>query len=242
VETAIRDVATDAVFLKINANDLPVSALVRAAEVVSGSAVWLEPRAGRIGPAWISDVRLRPMVDPVSSERASRRFLVAGDAHLSAAGRGAALWDARGELVALLEEETPDGWRALPAGFLASSLESVLATRTIRHASLGVRASDLSSLLFEGSRPLPLQGAWLRADKSRGLPAVAASGPAAAFLREGDVIERIERDILDGRADVGERLLDYRPGTSVTIAGRRGAQSFQFEIRLGTATSSELLK
>jgi S1-C subfamily serine protease len=61
-------------------------------------------------------------------------------------------------------------------------------------------------------------------------------------LADGDVIERIERDILDGTADLGERLFEYRPGASVSVSGRRRKDAFQAEVTLGAEVVSENLK
>lgn len=243
ITQAIRDTATGAVFIKIEAHDLPATAFVRADDVVAGSAVWVEPSAKRLYPDTVVDVRARSSTDAISSERASRRFVLG--MNTDAAWRGSAVWDTSGRLVGLLESHGADGWNVLPASDLSSALGSLLSTKEIRHAFLGVHAIDLGSvalLATSSTVRLPEQGAWLKTDHRTGAPAVTLGGPAGTFLKEGDVIERMERDTLDGAADIGERLLDYRPGTTIVFFGQRQNQPFEASIRLGSVVTGESLK
>lgn len=240
IDKAVRDAASDAVFLKTSTTGLPVTALVDPADLSAGSQVWLEPDSGRLYPETLIDLRAPAMNDPVSSERAVRRLLVTGAGENN--GLGGALWNAQGQLIGLLESKSAAGWRVLPASDLRTALNALLAGTEIRHASLGVRASDLSSLVqAQTSRDWPERGAWLRADKTHNLPAVSPTGPSAKLLRDGDVIDRIERDVLDGTADLGERLLDYKPGAEVTLYGTRDGQPFQVSVTLGSVVTGERL-
>lgn len=238
VEKAVRDSATDVLFLKITAQDLPLSAFVQTSDVAAGITVWLEPRSQRLYPSTVTDIRLAAMTDAASSERAIRRFLVTGEGEDR--WPGAAVWDADGRLVGMVEAKIRGGWRVLPAGNAANALSSLLATQEIRHASLGVRSLDLSAMVVEGERaPLLPQGAWIRSERKTGLPAVAAQGPSAGVLQDGDVIERVERDILDGTSDLGEHILTYRPGTSVTLSVSRKGNILDLPVTLGSLLASE---
>lgn len=241
LQKAMRDLSTDAVFLKINAQDLPVTAFVKATDVADGMPVWMESRAQRVSPEVILDVHVSTSSsDPVSSERATRRFLVSG---ATASMMGGGVWDANGRLVGLLESLSADGWVVLPASDLSSALTSLLSGGDIRHASLGIRAYDLTQIILGETRAdLPRRGAWIRGDRRGVMPGIVKQGVAAKVLREGDVIERIERDILDGTADMGERLLDYPVGTQVTLSGTRQGKPFQSVVTLGVYNATEILK
>lgn len=241
IERGTRDASTGVVYLKTSTSGLPTAAFVRPADVVAGAPVWVESVPRQLAPEIVLTVRARPDVNPVSSEEMTRRFLVSGAAdHLKP---GAAVWDGAGRLVGLLESGEPGAWRVIPAGPIGSGLSQLLSNDEIRRVSLGVRALDLATLSFDAATTtLPSLGAWLRPDRVRGLPAVAPRGPAAGLLQQDDVIERIERDILDGTADLGERLLDYRPGASVSISGRRNGAAFQAQVTLGSEVVSESLR
>lgn len=241
VERAVRDRSTDLVYLKVSAFGLTVPGFVRALDVTSGSAVWVEAERRAFRPEAILSVRAHER-DAVSSERAGRRYMVSGEASTHAAG--APVWDGGGRLIALLDgfDEEAGAWRALPAGNAGRDLASLLSNGEIRRASLGVRALEIDGLLFDAARAFPKSGAWLRAERRTGLPAIVPAGPAAGILRDGDVIERIERDILDGTADLGERLLEYRPGAEVTLIGRRGNDALSAQVTLGSTVASEEIK
>ena len=241
IQKAIRDTATDAVFIKIQATGLPAPALVDTADLDYGLYVWTEPVPGRVYPETLVDLRSALNAEPISSERVQRRLIVSGTGE--ATPIGGAVWDERGQLLGIIESKTGGNSRVLPAADLRTALSSLLATDKIQHAVLGVRAVDLSALTPGGTpRQWPARGAWLKADKRSGLPAVNPIGPAGKLLKEGDVIERLERDVLDGTADLGERLLEYLPSAEVTVYGTRNGRQFQVAITLGSAVTGETLK
>jgi S1-C subfamily serine protease len=240
IEQAVRDTTTGAVFFKVASSGLPAAAFVRAGDVLEGASVWVESRARRVMPESVADIRIRAVSDPVSSEKTSRRFLVTSAA--SQAIIGSAVWDGRGQLVGLVEAKAIEGLRVLPAHDLAGALAALLNNGKITHASLGVFATDLGAQALDDRGTLPRQGAWLRADRLGGHAAVAVNGPSAGRLKEQDVILRIERDILDGTADIGERLLDYRPGAEVALTIQRDGKEMEVLVKLGEAVTHELVK
>ena len=126
---------------------------------------------------------------------------------------------------------------------MRSALTSLLNRGEIRRPTLGVRYVDVSETYSRVTdRAMPQKGALLRAEKRGALPAVAATSPAKNVLREGDVIERIDRDILDGTWTLAERVLEYLPGASVTIGGIREGKPFEARVTFGEARTSEILK
>jgi len=241
VMQAVRDTATDAVYLKIAASGLPSVAFADPQDLEIGMGVWVEPSAGVVRLQTLMDVRNPSSSDPVSSEHATRRYLVNGSG--GAATVGGAVWDASGQLIGLVESKIHEDWRVLPASDVRSALSSLLSDKVIRHAVLGVRTIDLGRVAVEGTdRVSPMRGALIRADKKLNAPAIVPAGPASKVLREGDVIERIERDMLDGSADLGEMLLSYKPGTVISIEGQRNGKPFQASVTLGSSITSELIK
>ncbi|MCC7522498.1 serine protease [Candidatus Uhrbacteria bacterium] len=226
VEKGVRDTSTGLVYLKFAATDLPAVTFVRASDIASGVAVWVEQAPGALVPELIADQAVHASV-LVSSERAARRFQLTSSGYPA----GSAVWDSAGRLIGSIESK--DSALVIPAGVSGPTLSSIISENTISRASLGLRTLDLSDLVFENpSSSLPRIGAWVRSKTTS----------ASREILEGDVIERIERDILDGNADLGERLLDYRPGSSVTLTVRRKGESIQIKTQLGSASVAETLK
>lgn len=238
VERAVKDLSTDAVFLRVASVRFSPAAFVRAETVRSGQRAWIEPHPRRVYADRIADTRIGRQVEPLSSERAGRRFFL-GRTDV-ADWKGGAVWDADGRLVGLLDRQTRDGWLVLPAESLGQTFVSLVASGEVRRAVLGVRAVDLTGSLTESaSTELPASGALVAGGKT---PAVLPGGPASGKLVEGDVIVRLDRDLLDGSADLGERLLAYRPGANVVVGVIRGGKTLEIPLTLGSAVVTESIK
>jgi S1-C subfamily serine protease len=90
-----------------------------------------------------------------------------------------------------------------------------------------------------GAEDLPRRGAYIPDDPDVITPDSAAEN--AGLLPE-DVITRVDRDILDGRADLGEILVQYKPGSRVTLTVIRNGDSLEIPVTLGSKVMSEELR
>lgn len=232
VERGMLDRLTNAIFFHVQAFGLSAPAFAQTREETLGAEVWIEARPNTYAPSIVLDQggRIAPN-DPSSSEVAARRLIL--DRKASALDRGGAAWDPNGSLVGIVESKTGEDVRLISASAIASSFSSLLENGEIRHAFLGIRAIDLGTAAFDGPRDgLPLQGALVRDDKKA----------VKAALKNGDVILRVERDILDGTVDLGEILSEYHPGTTVTLHVFRAAVDTNVPVVLGSVVTSEALK
>lgn len=243
IERGVVDRLNGMAFLKTNSRGLPSPAFAQASEIGNGAEVWIESQPDGFAPHVVVDAGARPNPnDIVSSELAVRRFLL--NRQTAAGERGSAAWDPSGALVGVIESREGEETRLVPASSIASSFASLLASGEIRHAVLGVRALDLGTARLDGPRNgLPDRGALLRDDKRAGKPGVRSDSPAAkAKLATGDVIVRVDHDILDGTTDLGEILSVYKPNASVTLRVLRGGTDLDIPVTLGSALTSESLK
>ncbi|MFA4953980.1 MAG: PDZ domain-containing protein [Patescibacteria group bacterium] len=229
------------VYFKIALRDVPAASFAQVRDLLPGIEVWSEQRPGELAPQVITDLNYR--ADPnvfLSSENVARRIVLSGTAQ--AASRGSAAWDASGQLIGIVESAPGEVLRLIPVSSIAASFTSLLQQNEIRHAVLGVRALDLAVMRLAGTRgDLPARGAYLRDDKK--ITALLRDGPAAkAKLKSGDVILSVERDILDGSADLGEILSEYKPGSRVTLRVQRDGKDTDIPVTLGSFVSSEALK
>jgi len=242
VQRGVIDHLNTTAFLKTSASDLPASAFAHLQDLQSGAVLWTETRSGELSPSIVLSTNARTGTDAVSSETASRRIIASGQT--AAGDRGSAVWDPNGSLVGLIDSTVGERVRVIPASGIASSFSSLLNQGEIRHAQLGVRALDLADVRFDGTRDgLPSSGALIRDEKKTGKPGVIRDLAAySAKLKSGDVILRVDRDILDGSADLGEVLAEYQPGTAVTLRILRDTVDSDVRVMLGQVVTSEPLK
>lgn len=243
VERGFADKINGVSFIKIEAADLYSPAFGDAMDLVAGSEIWLEPSASSLSPSLITllsnDI---PGVVSASSERAMRRMELHGVTQNGDLGSPA--WDSKGALVGIIESTEGKPISILPSSSIATSFSSLLNNDLIQHAALGVYAVDLSAWRIDGERgALPSRGALLKANTQLGMPAVLKNSAASqAGLLAGDVILSVERDILDGTADLGEVLSEYRPDTEVTLRINREGEETDVKVKLGSVVTSEVLK
>ncbi len=236
-ERAIRDTSTGLLYIKIPVTNLPAAALASRPDVDLGAPVWLESASQQYAPNTL--VRLGMATGShvtFSSDQWNRRYFLA----YTPAASFASVWNERGQLVGFAEGGRGE---VLPADAIRAALTSLLNRGEIHRPTLGVRYVDVyETYTREIDRDLPQKGALLRADKRLALPAVSPTGPAKMALREGDVIDRIDRDILDGTWTLAERVLEYLPGATVVVAGTRDGKPFEARVTFGDVVTSEVLK
>ena len=242
IERGLVDHLNGTAYLKVAATELPTPAFGDVTGLVAGAQLWIERRSGSYVPTLITAIADKlPAPDPASSEVVVRRIRL--DGVTEKADLGAPVWDDRGALIGIIESAEGSVPRIVPATSLASSFAFLLSGGEIRHAKLGVRGTDLSAWRIDGARGnLPTRGVLLKDDRKTGKLAIVKDSPAAkAGLKAGDVIVSIERDILDGSADLGEVLSEYRADTPVTIHYLREGVPQDVTLTLGGVVTSELI-
>jgi S1-C subfamily serine protease len=149
-----------------------------------------------------------------------------------------------GSLIGLVDSKVGDRITYIPASAWAPSLFGIFSEGVIKHAALGASTVDLMNVRFlERDQNLPERGAWVLSNKRLGIPAIQVMSPAkAAGLLEGDVIQRVDRDILDGTADLGEVLVQYKPGSEVTLTVVRDGEALEIPVTLGSELVSREFK
>jgi len=241
VERGVIDHLDNVMFLKTNASNLPTSAFAHLQDLQPGAEIWLETRPGELAPTIVRNVDARTSSDPVSSEIVARRVIM--DAATMAGDVGGAAWDPNGSLVGIIESKAGERVRLIPGSSIGASFNSLLTNGEIRHASLGILSIDLADLRIDGTRDVPASGALVRDDRKTGKTGVTKDSAAAkAKLKSGDVILRVDRDILDGSADLGEILSNYQPGASVTLRVVRAGVDSDMPVTLGQTVTSEAFK
>ncbi len=234
VDRGVKDTVLGVTFLKATVQNASVVAFAPVDTMLLGAPMWVLEKDQlfttgafqRFAPLKAGEVR--------SSDRDLRTFAVPSSKVAQSA------WDERGRLIGLATHATST--TLLPSSRIRLAFDRLLDSGEIRYPTLGAHFIELSSAMNQDARSLPARGALLRGDQKTKRVAVIPNGPAANKLREGDVIERIERDVLDGGFTLADRILEYRPGSDVRISGTRDGKPFETQVKLGSFLASEALK
>ncbi len=219
------DTSTGMIFARLPVQDLPITALTTKADTEIGQGVWIEERGGGYTASYLQRIDTEDGGAVVSSDTWNKRFVIAGVHEASTA-----VWDERGRLLGIA---TAEG--VLPAEALRFALASILARGDIRRPSLGVSYID-TAYLYHAQDGSPVRGVIVQLDKK-----AASSSAAREWLRDGDVIERVERDVLDANWSLAERLAEYQPTATITLVGQRSGAPLEVRIPLIERVTSEAL-
>jgi len=156
------------------------------------------------------------------------------DAALNPGNSGGPVLDGSGKVIGIVDQIATNGSSdtssgvgfAVPIDLVKSELSSLEAGKSVSHAYLGVSTSDASSTT---------SGALVQS--------VSSGGPAAdAGLRSGDVITKLGSSTINGTNDLVAAITTHKPGDKVTVTVRRGSNTTDLTVTLGTqptqATSS----
>lgn len=233
----IKDSSTGFVYLKTTISTASVASLVRPELVEQGITVYIESTPKTYIPVSLTDKSI--VSGNQSSEIASRQLGLALPESTKIIG--SPVRDEQGRVLGIVHSyDVVRGlWLASPLSSVGTDLTTILQTGSIQRATLGIRGYDLSDSIL--TQTTSTAGFFIKTEK-KALPAVSLDGPAYRQLVEGDIIQRVERDMLNGSRDLAELLLDFRPGATVTFYGIRQQQPFQAQIVLGKTTSTTPLK
>jgi serine protease Do len=237
------DERSSVVFLKTDLNNLTAPRFAQYQDVTSGLAVWIERRSGSFESMSVVSLGAEVTVlSGISSSLAAREPSLSGS--VNNGDIGAPVWGVGGSLIGLVDSKVGDRITYIPASAWAPSLFGIFSEGVIKHAALGASTVDLMNVRFlERDQNLPERGAWVLSNKRLGIPAIQVMSPAkAAGLLEGDVIQRVDRDILDGTADLGEVLVQYKPGSEVTLTVVRDGEALEIPVTLGSELVSREFK
>jgi putative serine protease PepD len=147
------------------------------------------------------------------------------DAAINPGNSGGPLLDASGRVLGLNDQiQTNSGSSAgvgfaIPSNTVARVARKIISGQSVRHAYLGVLLSQSSSGGAEVSRATP------------GAPA------ANAGLRQGDVITAVNGKAITSTDQFIGIVDTYSPGDTVTVTVKRGSQTKNIDVKLGTRPS-----
>jgi S1-C subfamily serine protease len=211
VEQAVADESTPAVFLKVNASNLPVFAFGSGFGLAPGDQVFVPSSPSSLFVESVFESRWPS--GAASSDVPARRVVVADP--LLGAYPGAPVVNARGELVGLVERGGGGFSSVLPIDGVLPVFNATLRSGTATRAALGVSSVDLSRA-FGRSRDETLglaQGALLS-----GVTSVRKGSAAErAGLAPGDVIVSVDGTPVDAHRSLDELVVVRNPGDVLVL-------------------------
>lgn len=238
----VADMRGSVAFLKTDIRTGSAPTFARFQDVTRGMAVWAERRPGNFESMIITALgRDTEEMIGVSSDLASRRGSLSGV--MREGDTGSPIWGTNGSLIGLMERGADGRAQFIPASAWAPSLFGIFSDGTILHATLGAQTIDLANTRLAEPGSLPGRGALIVGDEERKTSGINADSPASlAGLKDGDVIQMVDHDILDGRADLGEILVQYKPNASVKLTVVRDGVSMEIPVTLGSKVMSSVMK
>ncbi len=242
VSRGVADMRGSVAFLKTDIRNGSAPTFARFQDVTRGMAVWAERRPGNFESMIITALgRDTEEMVGASSDFALRRGSLSG--LLRDGDMGSPVWGTNGSLIGLMERGEDGRAQFIPASAWAPSLFGIFSDGTILHAALGVQTIDLANTRLAEPGSYPARGALIVGNAERRISGVSADSPASlAGLKDGDVIQMVDHDILDGRADLGEILVQYKPNASVKLTVVRDGVSMEIPVTLGSKVMSSVMK
>lgn len=229
VRSMVFDTWTDAVFIKVDATDLPVAPLGDSGALKLGDTIFSGKDKNNF---WFSYVTVADSYldkfsksDLVISSEKFGKVIKTQDA-LPAELNGGLLSNKSGEIVGLIVSNQKDNY-ILPINYFKNIVPDVLRNKKVVRPYLGVNYIDLSDV-SGGSFPKD-SGAYLY-----GAQAVLAGSPAdTAGLKAGDIIMAIDGENINDSNNLAEKLSDYHGGESITIKIFRDGKEQEVKAVLG---------
>ncbi|MFH1194029.1 MAG: S1C family serine protease [bacterium] len=227
VRSVLNDAWTDVVFLKVDAEKLPVvtlgdSGLLQLGDLVFGGTArnnfWFSYVAGIGYSESVAKSDLN-----ISSEKFGKRIKLQDKMPANLNGGMAA--NSNGEAIGIIVSE-PKGVYILPINYFKNIISDVLKNKKIARPYFGASYIDLDSAVG-ANLPNP-DGAFLRS--------VAADSPAGkAGLAAGDIITGVDNESFNSGHNLSEILSEYAPGEEINLKVLREGKEMNIRVVLGSS-------
>jgi S1-C subfamily serine protease len=178
--------------------------------------------------------------DPAVKTPTSLHGLIQTDAAINPGNSGGPLVNAAGKVVGVTTAAAPTSQGigfAIPIDVAKPIMQQALAGEPLSRPFIGVAFATITRGLKDQNK-LPLdQGAWVHAEDAAGnsIDAVVPGSPGdLAGIKTGDIITAVEGQAIDSSHQLGDVLVQYAPGRTVSVEIYRAGSYLTLKVTLGT--------
>jgi Do/DeqQ family serine protease len=229
-----RDPSTDLALLKIDAKNMPNIRLGRSKDVQIGEWVLAVGNPFNLTStvtAGIVSAKGRSLQLLSRNTRFPIESFIQTDAAINPGNSGGALVNLKGELIgintAILSQTgsyTGYGF-AVPVDIVAKVVGDLIQYGEVQKAFIGLEVSDLDSEIAKEFGIKDLEGVVIQKVMKEG-------AAFSAGLKKGDVILKINQEVINSKADFDENLSYFKPGDEINITYKRAGKVEQKKIKL----------
>jgi S1-C subfamily serine protease len=236
------DTLTDLAIVKVDATDLPTAAVGDSSGLKVGQLVIaIGSPLGTFSNTVTSGIVSAKGRTIRVEDGTQLTNLIQTDAAINPGNSGGPLLDAVGNVVgintAIASDSNGIGF-AIPINIARPIMQQALAGQDLARPFLGVNYRPIDvQLAEEDDLPVDQGAILLPGQDAEGQPteAVRPDSPAdEAGFREGDIIVRIEDQVIDAENPLDAVLSQFAPGATVEVEVLRGSQTLRIEVTLGT--------
>ncbi|MFH1405020.1 MAG: S1C family serine protease [Patescibacteria group bacterium] len=228
VERIVADTISPIVFLKINANNLPVIAFGNGIDVQPGQQVFMIATSESLFFSTVSGQNFAYQ-NTNSSDIITRQIIIQND--FSSIKEGAVVVNMASEMVGIVIGKKDQQTIVVPVDTVLPAFTSLLKSDVISRPSIGVKGTSLSQALNiseEVSRGRS-HGVVLIGSNS-----VIYNSPAyKAGIREGDILLSINGEAINAHRTLPELLNKYLPNDTIVITIDHAGEQIDIQVTLG---------
>jgi serine protease Do len=236
------DTLTDLAIVKVDATGLPAAPIGRSADIRVGQlAIAIGSPLGTYTNTVTTGIISATGRTVLVNTGTRLNNLIQTDAAINPGNSGGPLLDATGAVIGIntaVERDSTGIGFAIPIDIARPIMAQALAGEQLARPYLGIRYQQIDAKLKK-ERSLTVDAGALigpSTDASGGtLPAISPGSPAeTAGLQDGDIILRIEDQVIDTEHPLDAVLTSYRPGQVVKMTVLRGTAQLTISVTLGT--------
>jgi len=232
------DTLTDLAIVKVDGTNLPTAALGNSDALKVGQLVIaIGSPLGTYSNSVTSGIVSAKGRTITTDGNNQLNNLIQTDAAINPGNSGGPLLDANGDVIgintAIAADSNGIGF-AIPIDIARPIMDQAVAGKTLARPYIGVRYTAVTRQLATTDK-LPVTDGALVGGDSNGGPAVEPGTPAAAAgIKSGDIIVKVDDQAIDTDHPLDATLSHYAPGATVALGILRDGQSMTVSVTLGT--------